>query len=235
MRAAEEAIVLVGGLGTRLRTVVADLPKPLAPVAGRPFLAYLLDQLALGGLRRVILATGYLADKIEQAVGVRWQGMEIVYSHESHPLGTGGAILLAAKKMQGRRVHLLNGDTFLRYSLIALQRAAEAHNLPLSMALAHVADVARYGAVEIADGRVHAFREKGGHGAGWINAGSYYLTSDALDLLPANRPSFSFESEVLLPLAPSGQVGVLEETRDFIDIGVPEDYALAQTLFADHA
>jgi len=235
MPRAEEAIVLVGGLGTRLRSVVADLPKPLAPVAGRPFLAYLLDQLSLGGLRRVILATGYLADRIEHAIGRSWEGMEIVYSHESQPLGTGGAIALAAKQMQGRCVHLINGDTFLRYSLVALQHAADARDLPLSMALAHVADVARYGAVEIADGRVHAFREKGGHGAGWINAGCYYLTSDALDLLPVDRQSFSFESEVLLPLAPSGQVGVLEETCDFIDIGVPEDYALAQTLFAGRA
>lgn len=235
MPAAEEAIVLVGGLGTRLRTVVADLPKPLAPVAGRPFLAYLLDQLAMSGLRRVILATGYLAEKIEQAVGRQWQGMEIAYSHESQPLGTGGAIVLATRQLQGHCVHLVNGDTFLRYNLDALEYAAEVQQLPLSMALAHVADVARYGAVDISNGRVQAFREKGGPGPGWINAGSYYLTGYALDRLPAGGGSFSFETEVLLPLAAAGQVGVLQATENFIDIGVPEDYSRAQTLFALHA
>ena len=234
MQKAEEAIVLVGGLGTRLRSVLADLPKPLAPVAGRPFLAYLLDQLARGGLRRVILATGYLADKIERVVGAHWQGMEIVYSHESQPLGTGGAIVLATKQLQGRSAHLLNGDTFLRYELAALEHAATARSLPISMALAHVADVARYGAVEIADGRVHAFREKGGQGPGWINAGSYFLTGEVLDRLPTGSDSFSFETQTLLPLAAAGQVGVLQATENFIDIGVPEDYARAQNLFAFH-
>jgi D-glycero-alpha-D-manno-heptose 1-phosphate guanylyltransferase len=234
MPRAEEAIVLVGGLGTRLRAVVADLPKPLAPVAGRPFLAYLLDHLAQGGLRRVILATGYLAEKIEQAVGRQWQGMEIVYSHEAHPLGTGGAVALAARQLQRHGVHLVNGDTFLRYDLAALEYAAEAQQLSLSMALAHVTDVARYGAVEVAHGRVQAFCEKGGQGPGWINAGSYYLTGDALDRLSMGRGPFSFETDLLLPLATAGQVGVLQATTDFIDIGVPEDYARAQSLFAAH-
>lgn len=230
MPRADEAIVLVGGLGTRLRSVVADLPKPLAPVAGRPFLAHLLDQLATGGLRRVILATSYMAEKIEQAIGTRWAGMDIVYSKEPEPLGTGGAIRLAATLLHGDGVHLANGDTFLRYDPAAFERAVRVAGATLGIALAKVDDVRRYGAVEIDDGRVVAFREKGGSGPGLINAGSYFLTAAGLGALPSDEAAYSFESRVLLPSALHGQVAAFDDTRDFIDIGVPEDYARAQYL-----
>lgn len=231
MPRAEEAIVLAGGLGTRLRTVVADLPKPLASVAGRPFLAHLLDQLARGGLRRVILATGYMAEKIEQAIGARWAGMDIVYSKESEPLGTGGAIRLAATLLQGDGVHLANGDTFLRYDPRALERAVQREGATLGIALAKVEDVGRYGAVEVDNGRVTAFREKGGRGPGLINAGSYFLTATGLAGLPDEDDAYSFENRVLLPSALRGQVAAFDDTSDFIDIGVPDDYARAQHLF----
>jgi len=229
IRAADEAIVLVGGLGTRLRSVVADLPKPLAPVAGRPFLAHLLDQMASAGLRRVILATGYRAEQVEQSIGSRWAGMDIVYSREHEPLGTGGAVRLAARQLLGTGVHLANGDTFLRYRPRALERHVLDAGASLGVALAHVPDVARYGAVETIAGRVAAFREKGGHGPGLINAGSYFLSADGVDALPADS-SYSFETAVLLPLVATGGVVALTETQDFIDIGVPEDYARAQHL-----
>lgn len=229
MHAADEAIVLVGGLGTRLRSVVSDLPKPIAPVAGRPFLAHVLDQLAVSGLRRVILATGHLAEKVEQAIGPHWAGMQISYSREEAPLGTGGAISLAATQLHGDGVHLLNGDTFLRYDLRELERVVHAAGVPLGMALAQVPDVGRYGAVDIAAGRVVAFHEKGGHGAGLINAGSYFLTVAGVAALPS-LPNYSFESKVLPAWVASRQVVALTSTRDFIDIGVPEDYARAQSL-----
>ncbi len=229
MRAAEEAIVLVGGLGTRLRSVVSDLPKPTAPVAGRPFLAHLLDPIATAGLRRVILAAGHLAEKVEQAIGRRWAGMQVTYSHENQPLGTGGAIRLATAQLQGEGVHLLNGDTFLRYDLRALERLVHAAGVPLGMALAQVPDVARYGAVEVVADRVASFHEKGGRGAGLINAASYFLTMAGVAALPA-LPSYSFEAAVLPAWAASGKIVALGNTRDFIDIGVPEDYARAQSL-----
>ena len=192
MPRAEEAIVLAGGLGTRLRSVVADLPKPLAPVAGRPFLAHLLDQLATGGLRRVILATGYMAEKIEQVIGRRWAGMDVAYSKESDPLGTGGAIRRAAALLQGDGVHLANGDTFLRYDLAAFERAVRARGASLGIALAKVGDVGRYGGVEIDGGRVTAFVEKGGCGPGLINAGSYFLTAAGIAGLPDEDGAYSF-------------------------------------------
>jgi D-glycero-alpha-D-manno-heptose 1-phosphate guanylyltransferase len=232
MSKADEAIVLVGGLGTRLRSVVPDLPKPLAPVAGRPFLAHLLDQLAANGIRRVILATGYLAEKVEHAIGMRWQGMDICYSCEAEPLGTGGAIRLATRQLQGSSAHIANGDTFLRFDLAALEKRVHERQVPMGIALARVPDVSRYGEVETRDGRVVAFREKGGHGSGFINAGSYFLTREGIAALPSLE-TFSFETQVLQPAAVVGDVAAYLESSDFIDIGVPEDYARAQSLFAE--
>ena len=232
--ATDEAIVLAGGFGTRLRGIVDDVPKPLAPVAGRPFLAWLLDRLATGGMRRCILATGYLSDVIEQRIGARWQGMEIAYSVEPEPLGTGGAIRLAASRLQGDAAHVLNGDTWLEYDPVALEDTARAAGASMTIALARVDDVARYGAVDIDNGRVTGFREKGESGPGWINAGCYFLGADALAALPA-RDAFSFEQDVLQPRVQERAVAAFTETLGFIDIGVPEDYARAQLQFAGRA
>jgi D-glycero-alpha-D-manno-heptose 1-phosphate guanylyltransferase len=226
--ATDEAIVLVGGLGTRLRAVVSDVPKPLAPVAGRPFLAWLLDRLAEGGMRHVVLAAGYLAERVVDAIGPEWRGMRIEYSIEATPLGTGGAVRQACGMLRGDAAHVLNGDTYLRYDMRALEQAVRDAGADLGMALACVDDVARYGAVVREGCRVDGFKEKGESGAGYINAGCYYLTSDAVRALPA-EPSFSFETRVLAPLVAAGRVCGFDATDGFIDIGVPEDYARAQT------
>lgn len=227
----DEAIVLVGGLGTRLRPVVQDVPKPLAPVAGRPFLAWVLDRLAAAGLRRTILATGYLGEMVECTIGAQWNGMDMAYSVEPEPLGTGGAVRLAARRLQGDGAHVLNGDTFVAYAPAALEAAMQARAAIAAIALARVDDVGRYGAVEVIDGRVVAFREKGQHGPGLINAGCYCLSSSALDGMPA-RDAFSLERDWLPGLAAAGRVAAFDDTRNFIDIGVPEDYARAQRQFA---
>lgn len=228
---ADETIILAGGFGTRLRDVVADVPKPMAPVAGRPFLAWLLDRLAAQGMRRCILATGYLADVIEREIGRHWSGMDIVHSVETMPLGTGGAIRQAANLLQGDCAHVLNGDTWLAYSTAALEHATTHAGAAIGIALAHVDDVGRYGAVETRHGIVTGFREKGGIGDGWINAGCYFLSAAAISALP-DAETFSFESEVLLPMAAGGNVAAWTDTNNFIDIGVPEDYLRAQDLFA---
>ena len=231
MPRADEAIVLAGGLGTRLRGHLDGLPKALAPVAGRPFLAHLLDQLEREGMRRVILATGHLATQVREAIGARWGAMEIEHSVEDAPLGTGGALALAARQLRGEGVHVANGDTFLRFELPALERAVRAADADLGLALAQVEDVARYGAVTLRAGRAVGFEEKGGHGPGWINAGSYFLTPAALAALPATA-AYSFEDEVLRPAAAAGALVAFGDTRDFIDIGVPADLARAQALLA---
>ena len=228
---ASEAIVLVGGLGTRLRKVVSDVPKPLAPVAGRPFLAWVLDHLADAGIRRTILATGYMADKVEQAIGRDWGGMEIRYSVEDEPLGTGGAIRNALALLAGNSVHVLNGDTFLDYAPAGLEAATRDAGAALGIALAQVQDTARYGAVRLDQSRIVGFSEKGEQGPGWINAGCYYLTERALSALPETS-AFSLEKRVLEPLATAGQAIGYTLTSRFIDIGVPDDYARAQALLA---
>ena len=228
--AVDAAIVLVGGLGTRLRAVVSDVPKPLAPVAGRPFLAWMLDRLAAEGMRHVILATGFMADTVEQLVGRHWAGMTVDYSPEEHPLGTGGAVRRAAGLLQSGGVHIINGDTFLRYSPQALEAATREIGATVGVALAQVPDTGRYGAVEIGAGRIRSFREKGQHGPGYINAGCYFMTADALAALP-ERERFSLEVDVLAPLVGQGAIAAFEHTEQFIDIGVPEDYLRAQALF----
>jgi len=227
--AATEILILAGGFGTRLRSEVPDLPKPLAPVAGRPFLAYLLDRYAAAGMTRAILATGYLGDVVEQTIGARWAGMEVAYSREDTPLGTGGAIAAAARLARGAGLHVCNGDTYLEYSPAALEAAAD--GLPMAIALARVEDVSRYGAVDVEHGRVLRFHEKRPGGAGLINAGSYFLSPAALQSLPAEG-AFSFEKQVLEPAAARGEVGALVDTAAFIDIGVPEDFRRAQVDFA---
>ena len=230
--ATEEAIVLVGGLGTRLRAVVSDVPKPLAPVAGRPFLAWLLDHLAENGMRHVVLAAGYLAERVVDSIGREWRGMEVNYSIESSPLGTGGAVRQACGLLRGDATHVLNGDTFLRYDMHALEQSARAAGAALGMALACVDDVARYGAVVREGARVIGFREKGERGPGYINAGSYYMTPSAIQTLPT-EPAFSFETKLLASLTAAGRVCGFVATSEFIDIGVPEDYRRAQSLFGD--
>jgi D-glycero-alpha-D-manno-heptose 1-phosphate guanylyltransferase len=228
---ASEVIILVGGLGTRLREAVPDLPKPLAPVAGRPFLAHLLDRFARAGLRRAILASGYRAEMIEDAIGMEWQGMQIVHSLETERLGTGGALRHAARLLTGHGAHVVNGDTWLAYDPIALERTTGERNAAIGMALAHVDDLARYGAVVVDEGRVQRFTEKGGTGAGWINAGAYFFTAAALAALP-DRQAFSLEEDVLVPMAAAGRVAAFQDTGTFVDIGVPEDYRRAQGLLA---
>ncbi|SDQ88655.1 sugar phosphate nucleotidyltransferase [Pseudoxanthomonas sp. CF125] len=229
--ACEEAIILAGGKGMRLRSVVSDVPKPLATVAGRPFLAFLLDHLVGGGIRRCILATGYLSEKIEHAVGQDWAGMEIVYSVEEQALGTGGAVAQAATALAGKSAHVLNGDTYLMYSPLELEARTIAAGTEAGIALASVDDVARYGAVIVRDARVEVFQEKGATGPGLINAGSYFLTEAALSDLKRHRAPFSLETDILAPLAQRRQIVAFDRTEGFIDIGVPDDYARAQEQF----
>ena len=231
MSMAEEVIMLVGGFGTRLQTVVPGVPKPLASVAGRPFLAWLLDAYAAAGMRRAILATGYRAEQVREFAGARWNDMEIAYSHEEEPLGTGGAVRQASSLVSGDGVHLINGDTFLRYSPVDLEKACRDAGTMAGVALAEVDEVSRYGAVEIVAGRVSLFSEKGGQGPGLINAGCYFLTVEALSCLP-KRAAFSLETGFLHAQAEARQLTAFTATSGFIDIGVPEDYARAQELFA---
>ena len=232
MKQFEEAIVLVGGQGTRLRSVVSDVPKPLAQVAGKPFLCRLLDRLVADGMQHVVLASGYMADKIQAEIGDEWCGIPISHVIEDRPLGTGGALKNATRALQSDTgVHVFNGDTWLEYSPAALRAIVTDTGAAIGMALAQVDDVGRYGAVKLQDEHVIGFEEKGGQGAGHINAGCYFISAAALAAMQ-DEPPFSFEERILRPACLAGQVVALTQTRGFIDIGVPEDYHRAQGLFA---
>lgn len=229
-----QAIVLAGGLGTRLRRVVPDLPKPMAPVAGRPFLAHVLDALVEAGFEAAVLAVGYRHEVIRDHFGQRYRGMPLRYSIESSPLGTGGAIRLAGTQVDADPVFVLNGDTYLALDYRAMHAAHRSAGARLSVAVCEVNDVGRYGSVEVEAGRLVGFREKGRCGPGLINAGTYLLAAELIAQIPEGRPH-AFEQELLVPkLATLRPLAFLTRGR-FIDIGVPEDYARAQTLFAQPA
>ena len=227
----DEAIVLAGGLGTRLRGVVDGVPKPLAPVAGQPFLAWLLTGLAAQGLRHIVLATGYRGEQIEAAIGKTWQGIRLDYSHEEEPLGTGGAIALAMGHVAGDACFVMNGDTWLELDYARFDAAVRGGDARLGVALATVPDVARYGAVRVEDGRIAGFVEKGQAGPGLVNAGVYRMDRSLLAGSPGGM-AFSFEQDVLVPAVGCETVVGYADTKGFIDIGVPEDYRRAQTFFA---
>ncbi|HWZ72203.1 MAG TPA: sugar phosphate nucleotidyltransferase, partial [Casimicrobiaceae bacterium] len=144
-----EAIVLAGGLGTRLRGVVDDIPKPMAPVQGRPFLALVLDQLFDSGFHTAIVAAGYRHEAIRSYFGEQYRGIALVWSVESEPLGTGGAIRLACDKADARDVFVLNGDTYLELDYRAMLDAHVGAGAQISVAVCQVPDIARYGAVEV--------------------------------------------------------------------------------------
>lgn len=229
----DEAVILAGGLGTRLHDVVRDVPKPLAPVAGRPFLAWLLDNLAGQGIQRVVLATGHLGEQIEAVLGPQWLGMALEYSREAEPLGTGGAIVRAATRVRSEAFFVLNGDTALDLDYAEFDRAVTSMDARLGVALARVPDAARYGAVQLEGSRVTGFVEKNDAHAGLVNAGVYRLQRSLLADY-AHARSFSFERDVLVPAVGREPVIGFTRTRGFIDIGVPDDYQRAQQLFATH-
>lgn len=226
-----EAIVLAGGLGTRLRGVVHDVPKPMAPVQGRPFLALVLDQLVGAGFKTAIIAAGYRHEAIRTYFDADYRGLALRYSVEDEPLGTGGAIRLACAQADARDVFVLNGDTYLELDFRAMMEAHVRAGSHLSMAICHVSDVARYGALELCDDRVQRFLEKGRSGPGWINGGTYVLGPDLRARL---RPqgAFSFEHDLLAPEVGSIRPLAFRSSGLFIDIGIPEDYAKAQQIFA---
>jgi D-glycero-alpha-D-manno-heptose 1-phosphate guanylyltransferase len=233
----QQAIILAGGLGTRLRAVVPDRPKPMAPVGGRPFLELLMDYHREQGIRRFILSTGWKADCVIEHFGAVFRGAAVDYVREERPLGTGGGLALVLKRMpelDGRAL-LLNGDTWLTFSLPRLVADA-ADRLPATMVLVELAAAGRYGEVDTDDrGRVRRFGPrtstaglcpKKNAGPVLVNAGCCLLELDALRrILMGFPPRFSLEQDLFAPLAERGLLqGSIHKEAEFLDIGVPDDY-----------
>jgi len=226
-----EAIVLAGGFGIRLREVIPDLPKPMAPVAGRPFLEILLATLARKGFTRVVLSLGFMSEKIIRHFGDSYAGIELVYEVESQPLGTGGAIRAALARCVADHVFVFNGDTYLDIEADEIERFWQANRQPV-IVVRKVSDTARFGRVEMHhNGRIHGFLEKGSPGPGLINAGCYVLPKHALDDFPLGQP-FSLETEFFTKYLQRIRFDGFVTHGRFIDIGVPDDYAFAQTALA---
>ena len=226
-----EAIVLAGGFGTRLASRLNNIPKPMAPVAGRPFLEILLDHLQRNGCHRVLLSVGYLHEVIQQHFGARYGAMAIEYVIEQEPLGTGGAIRTALRQVEDESALVLNGDTFLAADLRAMLAAHQEQKAIFSMAVAQVPDIARYGGVVLDQQRIAGFEEKGRSGPGWINAGVYALNRN-ISWPTALSEKFSFERDFMMPELATLRPLAFPVDGFFLDIGVPEDLDRAQTELA---
>jgi D-glycero-alpha-D-manno-heptose 1-phosphate guanylyltransferase len=226
-------VILAGGLGTRLRSRIADRPKVLAPVHGRPYLAYLLDQLAEAGLRNVVLLTGYLAEQIRSAFGETYAGLRLAYSFEPSPLGTAGALRQALPHLLSPNILLLNGDSYCAAPLSDFWEFHSSQRADFSLVLTPVEDCSRYGQVCLGpDGRVLRFEEKSqGGGAGWVNAGIYLLRRAMIEEIPAGGPA-SLERDMFPTWAIGKRCFGFPCQAQFLDIGTPESYARAEAFFA---
>ncbi|MFT5512139.1 MAG: D-glycero-alpha-D-manno-heptose 1-phosphate guanylyltransferase [Bacteroidia bacterium] len=226
-----EAIILAGGMGTRLRSVIADIPKPMAPVADRPFVAYILDQLATTNIKDIKLSVGYKHEVVEDYFGPKYKHLDLSYVIESQPLGTGGGIRLAADKCTSNTVLIFNGDTFFDINLSNFIEQHQQNKNGMTIALKHMSDVNRYGMVDLEGDKIRGFTEKSETlKSGWINGGIYALDRD-LFLSETRSSQFSMEVDFMEKMVGKIRIEGHKSTGYFIDIGIPEDYTKANTYF----
>lgn len=224
-----EAIILAGGLGTRLQETVPDLPKCLAPIAGRPFISYLLDYFKKGGIEKFIFSLGYKSEAVLEFVKKSLPPSRYDYVVEEEPLGTGGALRYACDKASGNPALVLNGDSFFRIDLSSFTDFHDLHKGSCSLALKKMHNFNRYGLVEIdRDHSILKFKEKKRVDSGLINAGVYILNVESFR--KTHFPEkFSFEKDYLEPNAGKHALYGFIDPGYFIDIGIPEDFHKAQS------
>jgi D-glycero-alpha-D-manno-heptose 1-phosphate guanylyltransferase len=221
-----DAIILAGGMGTRLRETIPDLPKPMAPVNGKPFLFYVLNWLKDYPVEKIILSTGYRSESITDYFGQSFCGIPLEYIVEHKPLGTGGAIKFAMKKSHGDDVLVLNGDTWFPVSLDSFFLFHTCGQNKFSLALKHMKDFSRYGSVDCEGDTIIRFNEKKICKEGLINGGIYIINRTFFGSLQLPE-IFSVEAEVFEKYAGSSLVKCMIFDEPFIDIGIPEDYGKA--------
>ncbi|MBI4967315.1 MAG: NTP transferase domain-containing protein [Rhodospirillales bacterium] len=228
-----DALILAGGLGTRLRAALPDRPKALAPVAGRPFLFHLLDHLAHQGIRRAVLALGHQAAMIREAVA-DYRALDLAISEESRPLDTGGALALARPLLGSDPVLVLNGDSLAPIDLGLLLQTHRSRHAQATLAALRLADAARFGSLDLdADGAILAFREKGKAGPGLVSAGIYLVSRAVLESLAPDQP-LSLERAVFPGLCGRGLYAQAFDAP-LLDIGTPESYATAEAFLSRHS
>ncbi|HRN78860.1 MAG TPA: HAD-IIIA family hydrolase [Ferruginibacter sp.] len=229
-----EAIILAGGLGTRLRERVPDLPKPLAPVAGRPFLYYVISYLLKEGIQKVVFALGYKHELISDYVSTTFPELNAVYFVEDEPLGTGGAIRKALEHCTSDDVYIVNGDTLFQANLREMHQTHLKQHALCTIALKPMQHFNRYGTVIINDaGRILKFEEKKEMEKGLINGGIYLINRTRFMDLPMPVPG-SFERDFLEKYAPTEILTGVVHDKYFIDIGIPEDFDKAHIDFQPH-
>jgi D-glycero-alpha-D-manno-heptose 1-phosphate guanylyltransferase len=223
-----KAVILCGGLGTRLGSLTKETPKPLLDVAGQAFIAHVLNGLTRAGIDELVLAVGFQWRKLQAFVGDNWNGIPVQYSVEAHPLGTGGAISAAMKNASLAEALVVNGDTLFDIDIPAFLKFTKEKDAQVCVALRQVEDCSRFGRVSLADdGELVTFGEKAEQGPGLINGGIYYLRLDAL--VEITSETFSFETDFLAQKHPRHTIYGLTFNAYFIDIGVPADLQRAQT------
>lgn len=229
-----EAIILAGGLGTRLRQAVPDLPKPMAPIQNRPFLEYLLNYWIREGVSRFVMSTGYLASRVQDHFGASYRGVPIEYSIEATPMGTGGGLSLALDYLTSKDPFLLlNGDTFFQVSLESFLQFHLCSQAEMTLALLRKKTEGRYGGIEMdKSGRVLGFGPEQSSDPFWINGG-VYLISPKLARSISKEKAISLEKEILPSWLEKGnRIFGFQSEGAFIDIGVPEDYNRAYDILA---
>jgi D-glycero-alpha-D-manno-heptose 1-phosphate guanylyltransferase len=229
----KEAIILAGGFGSRLKTVVSEMPKPMATVSGKPFLEYLLNGLSYLEFSNVILSVGYRYEVIERHFGNSFKGLKLTYAIENEPLGTGGGILNALSFAKYDELLVLNGDTFFDIDIKDFYAFHSQNRAELSVALRRLNDGSRYGSIEIdTEGRIIHFKEKQvGSVNVLINGGTYILMKKTMMGTPFQFNRFSFEKDYLENFYRSKRFFAREYSDYFIDIGIPETYSQAQIDF----
>jgi len=227
------ALILAGGLGTRLRSAVPKSQKVVAPVRSRPFLARLLDQLSIAGIRHALLLTGHRGDEVERTLGTQHDSVRLEYSRETTPLGTAGAVRHALKLVTKPTFLLVNGDSYCNVDLQSFFDFHRGRRADLSMAIAHVNDAGRYGQVHLdTRDRLTSFEEKNPAAeAGWINTGVYLIQRELFQNVPKDSPQ-SLERDWLPRWTASKTVVGFRCPGPFLDIGTPESYAAAEEFFA---
>jgi D-glycero-alpha-D-manno-heptose 1-phosphate guanylyltransferase len=223
-----EAIILAGGMGTRLKPVLANIPKPMAPVGDKPFLGYLFKYLELHGIDSVILSVGYRYELIAGYFGNRFGKAKVRYSVEDEPLGTGGAVKKALEMVHSQEAVILNGDSFFPVFLGEMHRKHLELNSDISVALKPMKQFSRYGNVRVSGARINGFEEKVPVDEGLINGGIYIFNRNVFERfqLPAK---FSLEGDFFQPYVNNRLVlTAFVSDEYFIDIGIPEDYYKAR-------
>lgn len=226
------AVILAGGLGTRLRKVVSDRPKGMSIVCERPFLSYLLDQLADAGFRHIVLCIGYLGEQVKKFFGSKYGFLRLSYSQETEPLGTAGAIRLALPLFKSKSLLILNGDSFFETDLKVFVEQHYKKGSNVSLLLVEMIDTSHYGSVNIdANYMVKSFDEKVVNSRhGWVNSGIYLIEEHMIKTIPVSK-SVSLEHEMFPEWIGNGLYGFQRRGR-FLDIGSPETFVKAQKFFA---